>query len=80
MAISRTTRNALDLIDAIRIPGRIDPRLARQVTLSLRQLLESGAFGPSERLLHRRARRLRSRTREAAAFRQTRSAGFTVQP
>ncbi|PPF09839.1 hypothetical protein C5C36_06155 [Rathayibacter sp. AY1G1] len=80
MAISRTTRNALDLIDAIRIPGRIDPRLARQVTLSLRQLLESGAFGPSERLLRRRARRLRSRTREAAAFRQTRSAGCTVQP
>ncbi|QHC71042.1 hypothetical protein [Rathayibacter sp. VKM Ac-2801] len=80
MAISRTTRTALDLIDAIRIPGRIDPRLARQVTLSLRQLLESGAFGPSDRLLRRRARRLRSRTREAAAFRQTRPADCAVQP
>ncbi|MHC2184887.1 hypothetical protein [Rathayibacter agropyri] len=60
MAISRTAHTALDLIDALRVPGRIDPHLARQVTLSLRHLLEAGAFGPSERLWRRRSRRLRS--------------------
>ncbi|MBO0984946.1 hypothetical protein [Rathayibacter sp. SD072] len=61
MAISRTTRTALDLIDAIRVPGAIDPRLARQVATSLRLLLEAGTFGPSERAVRRRARRLRRR-------------------
>lgn len=59
MAISRTTRTALDLIDSLRVPGAIDPRLARQVADSLRQLLEAGTFGPSDRALRRRSRQLR---------------------
>jgi len=61
MGISRTTRTALDLIEALRVPGGIDPRLARQVSLSLRLLLEAGTFGPSDRVLRRRSRRLRAR-------------------
>ena len=60
MTISRTTQTALDLIDAVRIPEGIDPRLARQVSLSLRLLLESDSFGPSDRTLRRRSRRLRA--------------------
>ncbi|QHC67419.1 hypothetical protein GSU68_13155 [Rathayibacter sp. VKM Ac-2759] len=60
MAISRTTRTALELIDALRVPGGIDPRLARQVASSLRQLLEAGTFGPSDRVLRRRSRRMRA--------------------
>ncbi|AZZ48191.1 hypothetical protein [Rathayibacter rathayi] len=72
MMISRTTRTALDLIDALRAPGRIDPRLARQVSLSLRRLIEPDAFGPSGRLLRSRARRVRFRPRDTAAFRPTR--------
>ncbi|KZX21146.1 hypothetical protein [Rathayibacter tanaceti] len=74
MAISRTVYTALDLIEAVRVPGRINPRLARQVTLSLRQLLEAGALGPSERLMRRRARRFRFRSRDAVAFRSSRTA------
>ncbi|SMH31733.1 hypothetical protein SAMN06295885_0628 [Rathayibacter oskolensis] len=61
MAITRTTQAALDLIDAVRIPGGIDPRLARQVAESLRLLLEAGSFGPSDRVLRRRSRRMRAR-------------------
>lgn len=61
MAISRTTRTALDLIEALRRPEAIDPRLARQVSASLRLLIEEGGYGPSDRVLRRRSRRLRAR-------------------
>ncbi|MWV50788.1 hypothetical protein GRS96_16075 [Rathayibacter sp. VKM Ac-2803] len=60
MAISRTTRTALDLMAAVRVPGDIDRRLARQVTASLRLLIEAGSFGPSDRVLRRRSRRMRA--------------------